>query len=249
MDSGGIMDKKTVIVTGSTRGIGKAIATSFLKAGHNVVINGRSELSSELLDYFNSFSGTAHVITGDVSDSSFAKQLIKETKKQFKQIDVLVNNAGITRDNLIIRMSDEEFDATLDVNLKGTFYTSREVAKVMLKQRSGHIINLSSVVGTVGNVGQSNYAASKAGVIGLTKSLAKELAPRGVVANAIAPGFIESDMTGKLTDDIKEKALESVPLKRLGEAEEVADLVEFLSSQKYITGQVFHVDGGMVMNG
>ncbi|MCC5894925.1 MAG: 3-oxoacyl-[acyl-carrier-protein] reductase [Alkalibacterium sp.] len=243
------MDKKTVIVTGSTRGIGKAIAVSFLKAGHTVVVNGRSELSDELKEFFNSFPGTAYVITGDVSDSSFAKQLIKETKKQFKKIDVLVNNAGITRDNLIIRMSDEEFDATLDINLKGTFYTSREVAKVMLKQRSGHIINLSSVVGTVGNVGQSNYAASKAGVIGLTKSLAKELAPRGVVANAIAPGFIESDMTDKLTDDIKEKALESVPLKRLGEAEEVADLVEFLSNQKYITGQVFHVDGGMVMNG
>lgn len=243
------MDIKTIIVTGSTRGIGKAIAASFLKAGHNVVVNGRSELSADLLDYFNSFSGTAHFITGDVSDSSFAKQLIKETKKMFKQIDVLVNNAGITRDNLIIRMSDEEFDATLDINLKGTFYTSREVAKVMLKQRSGHIINLSSVVGTVGNVGQSNYAASKAGVIGLTKSLAKELAPRGVVANAIAPGFIESDMTDKLTDEIKEKALESVPLKRLGEAQEVADLVEFLSNQKYITGQVFHVDGGMVMNG
>lgn len=243
------MEKKTIIVTGSSRGIGKAIASQYLKLGHNVVVNGRSDMSDELLDYFNSFAGTVYPIIGDISDASFAKQLIKETKKQFKTIDVLVNNAGITRDNLIIRMSEEEFDSTLNINLKGTFHTTKEVAKVMLKQRSGHIINLSSVVGVVGNVGQSNYAASKAGVIGFTKSIAKELAPRGVMVNAIAPGFIESDMTESLTDEVKEKALESVPLKRLGKAEEVADMVNFISSQSYITGQVFHVDGGMVMNG
>lgn len=243
------MEIKTIIVTGSSRGIGKAIASHYLKMGHNVVVNGRKELSSDLLEYFNSFDGTAYPITGDISEPGFAKQLIKETKKQFKKIDVLVNNAGITRDNLIIRMSEEEFDATLNVNLKGTFYTTKEVAKVMLKQRSGHIINLSSVVGVVGNIGQSNYAASKAGVIGFTKSIAKELAPRGVMVNAIAPGFIESDMTESLTDEVKEKALESVPLKRLGKAEEVAEMVHFISNQSYITGQVFHVDGGMVMNG
>lgn len=243
------MDKKTIIVTGSSRGIGKAIASQFLKLGHNVVVNGRSDLSTDLLDYFNSLEGTAYPIIGDISDASFAKQLIKDTKKQFKTIDVLVNNAGITRDNLIIRMSEEEFDSTLNINLKGTFHTTKEVAKVMLKQRSGHIINLSSVVGVVGNVGQSNYAASKAGVIGFTKSIAKELAPRGVMVNAIAPGFIESDMTESLTDEVKEKALESVPLKRLGKAEEVAEMVNFISNQSYITGQVFHVDGGMVMNG
>lgn len=146
-------------------------------------------------------------------------------------------------------MSEEDFDATLSVNLKGTFFTAKEAAKVMLKQRSGHIINISSVVGTTGNVGQANYAASKAGVIGFTKTIAKELAPRGVVANAIAPGFIESDMTDGLTDEIKEQALQSIPLKRLGTAEEIAELVNFLSDQKYITGQVLHVDGGMVMNG
>ncbi|MFO8069823.1 MAG: 3-oxoacyl-[acyl-carrier-protein] reductase [Alkalibacterium sp.] len=241
--------KKVVIVTGSSRGIGKAIASSFLKQGHTVVVNGRSEMSSDLMDYFNSLGGEVYPIIGDISDESFAKQLIKETKKMFKKIDVLINNAGLTKDNLLIRMSEDDFDSTLTVNLKGTFFTTKEVAKVMLKQRSGHIINIASVVGTVGNVGQANYAASKAGVIGFTKSIAKELAPRGVVANAIAPGFIESDMTNNLTEEVKEQALQSIPLKRLGKAEEVAELVNFLSDQKYITGQVLHVDGGMVMNG
>ncbi|MDZ7835370.1 MAG: 3-oxoacyl-[acyl-carrier-protein] reductase [Alkalibacterium sp.] len=242
-------EKKVVIVTGSSRGIGKAIAASFLKQGHTVIVNGRKELSAELMDYFNGLGGKAHPIIGDISDETFVKRMIKETKKTFKKIDVLVNNAGLTKDNLLIRMSEEDFDSTLTVNLKGTFFTSREASKVMLKQRSGHIINISSVVGTVGNVGQANYSASKAGVIGFTKSIAKELAPRGIVANAIAPGFIESDMTDSLTDQIKEQALESIPLKRLGTAEEVAELVNFLSDQKYITGQVLHVDGGMVMNG
>lgn len=240
---------KTVIVTGSSRGIGKAIATAFLQEGHNVVVNGRKEFPSELMAYYESLPGKVHPIIGDISDSSFAKALIKETKKEFKQIDVLVNNAGVTRDNLIIRMSDEDFDATLNVNLKGTFYTTKEVAKVMLKQRFGQVINISSVIGVVGNAGQANYAASKAGVIGFTKSVAKELAPRGVTANVVAPGFIDSDMTTILTDEIKEKALKTIPLNRLGKAEEVADLVRFLSTQNYITGQVFHVDGGMVMNG
>jgi len=242
-------EKKVVIVTGSSRGIGKAIATSFLQQGHTVIVNGRKELSAELMDYFNGLGGVAHPIIGDISDETFVKSMIKETKKTFKKIDVLVNNAGLTKDNLLIRMSEEDFDSTMTVNLKGAFFTSREAAKVMLKQRSGHIINISSVVGTVGNVGQANYSASKAGVIGFTKSIAKELAPRGIVANAIAPGFIESDMTDSLTDQIKEQALESIPLKRLGTAEEVAELVNFLSDQKYITGQVLHVDGGMVMNG
>lgn len=241
--------KKVIIVTGSSRGIGKAIASSFLKQGHTVVVNGRREMTSDLMEYFNSLGGEVYPIIGDISDESFVKQMIKETKKTFKKIDILVNNAGMTKDNLLIRMTEEDFDSTYTVNLKGTFFTSKEVAKVMLKQRSGHIINISSVVGTVGNVGQANYAASKAGVIGFTKSIAKELAPRGVVANAIAPGFIESDMTDGLTDEIKEQALKSIPLKRLGTAEEVAELVSFLSDQKYITGQVLHVDGGMVMNG
>lgn len=242
-------NKKVVIVTGSSRGIGKAIASSFLKDGHTVVVNGRSEFKPELLEYFNGLGGKTHPIIGDISDETFVKKMIKETKKTFKKIDVLVNNAGLTKDNLLIRMSEEDFDATLSVNLKGTFFTAKEAAKVMLKQRSGHIINISSVVGTTGNVGQANYAASKAGVIGFTKTIAKELAPRGVVANAIAPGFIESDMTDGLTDEIKEQALQSIPLKRLGTAEEIAELVNFLSDQKYITGQVLHVDGGMVMNG
>jgi len=241
--------KKTVIVTGSSRGIGKAIATAFLKDGHNVVVNGRKELPESVLEFFNFLPGTALPIIGDISDASFAKQLVKETKKAFNTIDVLVNNAGVTRDNLIIRLSEEDFDATLDINLKGTFFMTKEASKLMLKQRSGHIINISSVVGVVGNAGQSNYAASKAGVIGFTKSIAKELAPRGIKANVIAPGFIDSDMTTVLTDDVKEGLMDLIPLKRLGKAEEVADMVHFLSSQEYITGQVFNIDGGMVMNG
>lgn len=241
--------KKTVIVTGSSRGIGKAIATAFLKDGHNVVVNGRNELPESVLEFFNSLPGTVLPIIGDISDASFAKQLVKETKKAFQTIDVLVNNAGITRDNLLIRLSEEDFDATLDINLKGTFFMTKEASRFMLKQKSGHIINISSVVGVVGNAGQANYAASKAGVIGFTKSIAKELAPRGIKANVIAPGFIDSDMTTVLTDDIKEGLMDLIPLKRLGKAEDVADMVHFLSSQEYITGQVFNIDGGMVMNG
>lgn len=241
--------KKSVIVTGSSRGIGRAIAYAFAKEGYNVVLNGRSSIKEDQLEELEKFAGNIHVCVGDVSDPEFAERLIKETKSKFGSVDVLINNAGITKDNLLLRMSEEEFDQTLDVNLKGTFLTSKAASKVMLKQRSGSIINLASVVGLVGNAGQANYAASKAGVVGFTKSVARELAPRGITVNAIAPGFIDSDMTNVLTDRVKDQLLTQIPLKRLGQPEDVADVALFLSRHPYLTGQVINVDGGMVMNG
>lgn len=244
-----VENKQTVIVTGSSRGIGKAIAYAFAQEGHNIVINGRKPISEEQVQELSQFDGEVLTCIGDISDPDFAQQLIKDTKKQFGSIDVLVNNAGITRDNLLLRMSEEEFDQTLDINLKGTFYTTKAASRYMLKQKSGSIINLASVVGQIGNAGQANYAASKAGIIGFTKSVARELAPRGITVNAIAPGFVESDMTDVLNDKVKETIMTQIPLSRLGQPEEVAEAAVFLSKQKYITGQVLNVDGGMVMNG
>lgn len=243
------LKNKAVIVTGSSRGIGKAIAVAFAKSGANIVLNGRKPIPTEVVEEIQAYGVKVHTILGDMSDFESAKRLIEETKEVFGSVDVLVNNAGITNDKLLMRMTEEDFDQTIAVNLKGTFNTIRHATKVMLKQRSGTIINLSSVVGLVGNVGQANYAASKAGVIGLTKSAARELAARGITVNAIAPGFIETEMTDVLADKMKEQAVGQIPLKRFGQVEDVARAAVFLSENNYITGQVINIDGGMVMNG
>ncbi|MCO6018014.1 3-oxoacyl-[acyl-carrier-protein] reductase [Carnobacterium divergens] len=240
---------KAVIVTGSSRGIGKAIALEFAKKGYNIVLNGRKPIADIVVQEIEAEGVKCHCFIGDVSDFGCAKQLIDETKEVFGSVDILVNNAGITNDKLLMRMSEDDFDSILNVNLKGTFNTIRHASSVMLKQRSGTIINLSSVIGQIGNAGQANYAASKAGVIGLTKSAARELAARGITVNAIAPGFIETDMTDELSDKVKELSKQQIPLNRFGTVEDVAKAAVFLSENKYITGQVINIDGGMVMNG
>ena len=242
---------KCAVVTGATRGIGRAIALKLGQLGANLVINYRSKdeeavtLKEELL----ALGVDVLVVKGDISLDADAKKLIDEAKNKFGSIDVLVNNAGITKDNLILRMKEEDFDQVIDVNLKGTFNCLKHVAPIMVKQRSGKIINLSSVVGIIGNAGQVNYSASKAGVIGMTKSLAKELGGRGINVNAVAPGYIQTDMTAELNDKTKEQLQGAIPLKRLGEPNDVAEVVAFLATDasKYITGQVINVDGGMVM--
>lgn len=238
---------KTAIVTGAAKGIGKAIALQFAKEGCNIVLNYHSQVAPETIQEIEACGVTCKPVKGDVSDFAFAAEMVKEVKKEFGSIDVLVNNAGITRDMLLMRMSEEEFDAVINTNLKGTFNMVRHVSNVMLKQRSGSIINMASVVGITGNMGQANYAASKAGVIGLTKSAAKELAARGITCNAIAPGYIETDMTAVLSDDVKNAIMDTVPLKRAGQVEDVARAAVFLAKNTYITGQVLNVDGGMVM--
>ena len=244
-----MLKEKTVVITGSSRGIGRGIALQFAKEGANIVLNARKEIPQELIDEIEAFGVKTHVVLGDVQHMDDAKRLVTEAKKVFGSVDVLINNAGITRDMLLMRMKEEEFDSVINVNLKGTFNTTQQVSSIMLKQRSGAIINLSSVVGLTGNAGQANYAASKAGVIGLTKSVARELASRGITCNAIAPGFIETDMTEVLSDKVKEATIGQIPLKKLGQVEDVARAAVFLATNKYITGQVINVDGGMVMNG
>lgn len=240
---------KTVVITGSSRGIGRQLAIRFAKEGANIVLNARKEVPQELIKKIESLHVETHVVIGDVQNFDEAKNLIDEAKNRFGRVDVLINNAGITKDTLLMRMTEEMFDEVVSVNLKGTFNTIHHVSKLMLKQRFGTIINMSSVIGEIGNAGQANYAASKAGIIGLTKSTAKELAARGITCNAIAPGFIETDMTDHLSDKIKETTLSHIPLKRLGKTDDIADTALFLASQSYITGQVINVDGGMVMNG
>ena len=243
------MKNKTVVVTGSTRGIGYGIALAFAQKGANIVLNGRKPLEASLLTAFNELEVKTHYVQGDVQKMDDAAKLIGEAKEVFGSVDVLINNAGITNDKLIMRMSEEDFESVINVNLKGTFNTIQQASSVMLKQKSGTIINLSSVVGLTGNAGQANYAASKAGVIGLTKSVARELSARGITCNAIAPGFIESDMTEVLSEKVKELAKTQSPLKRFGKVDEVAQAAIFLAENHYITGQVLNVDGGMVMNG
>lgn len=242
---------KNVVVTGGSRGIGRAIAIEFGKKGANVVINYVSSdaEAEKVAEEIKSLGGNAILVKGDVSSFEEGKKLIDETVKAFGTIDILINNAGITKDGLIMRMKEEHFDKVIDINLKGVFNTCKSAVAHMLKQRSGKIINISSVVGVVGNAGQANYAASKAGVIGLTKSIAKEVGTRGITVNAVAPGFIKSDMTDVLSEKVKDGMLGLIPLNRFGNVEDVARTVVFLASEggDYITGQVINVDGGMVM--
>ena len=244
-------DRKVALVTGASRGIGRAIALKLAENGFNIMINyvGNEKKALEVKATCEAIGASAEIFQANIGNKEEVETLIKATVNTFGAVDVLVNNAGITRDNLILRMSDEEFDEVIDVNLKGVFYLTKATSKLMFKKRSGKIINITSVSGIIGNVGQANYAASKAGVIGLTKTVAKELSPRGIQVNAVAPGFIQTDMTNVLGDDLKVKIQETIPLKRLGNSEDIANMVGFLASDQanYITGQVFHVDGGLVM--
>ena len=246
------MDKKVALITGGSRGIGKKIAEKFARNGYNIVINYVSEKTDvNKLESDLSQNGKVEVlcIKCDVTDFNSCQEMVKEAVDKFGKIDVLINNAGITKDNLLMRMKEEDFDKVIDVNLKGTFNMTKNVISYMMKKRSGRIVNISSVVGVSGNSGQANYAASKAGIIGFTKSVAKELASRNILANAVAPGFIETDMTDVLSESVKESIYSQIPLKKMGKPEEVANAVYFLGSDEntYITGQVLNVDGGMIM--
>ena len=244
-------EKKVALITGGTRGIGREIAKKFAKEGCNLVLNYVSDNTDveKIKSEFNEYGIDVLVLKADVSVFSDCENLVKEAIEKFGKIDILVNNAGITKDTLIAMMKEDAFDKVIDVNLKGTFNVTKNVVPYMMKKRNGNIINISSVVGVVGNAGQSNYAASKAGIIGFTKSLAKELAPRNIRVNAVAPGFIDTDMTSVLSDKVKENINLQIPLKRMGKAQEVANVVSFLAGNEssYITGQVINVDGGMVM--
>lgn len=238
---------KTVLITGSSRGIGRAMAVAFAKEGANIVLNARGAIAPELISEIEGYGVKTLVVLGDVSDFNWAKDTVKMIKETFGTLDVVINNAGITRDQLLLRMSEEDFDVVQDINLKGAFNLLRHAAPLMLKQRSGSIINVSSVVGQAGNIGQVNYSASKAGLIGMTKSAARELAARGVTVNAIAPGYIESDMTDVLSEDVKNAMIETIPLGRIGQAEEIAQAAIYLAQAKYVTGQLLAVNGGMYM--
>lgn len=242
---------KTVLVTGASRGIGKAVALAFAKEGANVVVNyaGSTDKANEVVEQIKSLGREAITYQCNVSDSEAVSAMIKDTIAKFGRIDILVNNAGITRDNLLMRMKEDEWDSVIDTNLKGVFLCTKAVTRQMMKQRSGRIINMASIVGVIGNPGQANYVAAKAGVIGMTKSTARELASRGITVNAIAPGFITTDMTDQLTDEQKEAMLQQIPLAKFGQASDIASTALFLASDdaNYITGQTINVDGGMVM--
>lgn len=242
---------KSALVTGASRGIGRSIALQLAEEGYNVAVNyaGSKEKAEAVVEEIKAKSVDSFAIQANVADADEVKAMIKEVVSQFGSLDVLVNNAGITRDNLLMRMKEQEWDDVIDTNLKGVFNCIQKATPQMLRQRSGAIINLSSVVGAVGNPGQANYVATKAGVIGLTKSAARELASRGITVNAVAPGFIVSDMTDALSDELKEQMLTQIPLARFGQDTDIANTVAFLASDKakYITGQTIHVNGGMYM--
>ena len=246
-----LLDGKIALVTGGSRGIGRAIALRLAEEGAKVAINyaGNQTAAEEVKAIIEQHGGTAMIIQTDVSDSTAAAEMVARVHEELGGLDILVNNAGITRDTLLVRMKDEDFDAVINTNLKGIYACTKAAAKFMTKQRSGRIVNLSSVVGEIGNIGQTNYAAAKAGVIGFSKAAAKEFAARHVTVNVVAPGFIDTDMTAVLKDSIREKLIEGIPLGALGKPEHVADDVLFLVSDaaSYITGQVLNVDGGMVM--
>ena len=244
-------ENKVALITGATRGIGREIALELAENGMDIAINYRSEsdIPEDLKGEIEAYNVRCEFVQADVSDFEQCERMVKETVEKFGKIDVLVNNAGITRDGLIMRMKKEDFESVIDVNLVGTFNVTRNVIPHMIKQRAGRIVNLASVVGVAGNAGQTNYSASKAGVIGFTKSLAKEVASRNILVNAVAPGFIDTDMTSVLSDSVKENIHAQIPLKRMGTKREVAKVVKFLVSEdsSYVTGQVVNIDGGMVM--
>lgn len=245
------LEGKTALVTGASRGIGRAVALELAKKGADVLLNynGSIDRVNEVKAEIERLGRSAYLYQCDVSDYSACETMFRNIFEEHSGLDILVNNAGITRDGLLMRMSEDAFDSVIDTNLKGTFHCMRFVSRQMMKQHYGRIINLSSVVGIAGNAGQTNYAASKAGVIGLTKAAAKELASRKITVNAIAPGFIETDMTAVLTEKIREQMQDQIPVGCFGKAEDVAHAVAFLASEEagYITGQILHVDGGMVM--
>ena len=241
------LQNKNVLITGSARGIGLAIAHKFASVGANVILNGLSGISDDILAEFAGYSGKVVAVIGDVSKSADAQRIVEEAVAALGSVDVLVNNAGITRDKLMLKMTEEDFEQVLKVNLTGTFNMTQSVLKPMTRARQGAIINLSSVVGLAGNIGQANSAASKAGLIGFSKSVAREVAARNIRVNCIAPGFIASDMTDVLPEKIKEASLALIPMKRFGTPEEVADVALFLAGQEYLTGQVITIDGGFTM--
>ncbi len=244
------LEGKVALVTGGARGIGKEIALVLAKEGANIALcDVNLEEAEKTAKEIQGLGRESMAFKADVADSGQVQDMVDKILDKFKRLDILINNAGITRDGLIIRMSEEDWDKVIAVNLKGCFVCTKIASKVMLKQRSGKIVNLASIIGIMGNAGQANYAASKAGIIGLTKSVAKELASRGVCVNAIAPGFINTEMTAKLPEEVQKNMLSNIPLKRFGEPKDVANLVLFLSSENssYITGQVISIDGGMSM--
>ncbi|GGG21513.1 3-oxoacyl-[acyl-carrier-protein] reductase FabG [Lysinibacillus alkalisoli] len=242
---------KTAVVTGASRGIGRAIALKLAQDGANVVVNysGSKDKAEAVVAEIQAMGQQAIAVQASVANADEVKELMNTALQTFGSIDILVNNAGITRDNLLMRMKEDEWDAVMATNLKGVFLCTKAVARQMMKQRAGRIINVASIVGVAGNAGQANYVAAKAGVIGLTKTTAKELAARNILVNAVAPGFIATDMTDELPTDVKEAMLQQIPLAKLGQPEDIANVVAFLASDaaSYMTGQTLHIDGGMVM--